>query len=82
MKQSDSKIDDCCNDISLGALISIIHRSRIIYLNHCLASENITAAQFPYLIALMKHADISQEILAKQFQIDKGTVARNIKKNF
>lgn len=80
MKKTSNIKDDWCDDISLGALISIIHRSRIIYLNHCLTGENISAAQFPYLIALMKHENISQEILSKQFQIDKGTVARNIKK--
>ncbi|MBI5459433.1 MarR family winged helix-turn-helix transcriptional regulator [Methanobacterium sp.] len=73
-------IDEDLNDIPLGIFISIIHRTRMMYLNNKLKSLNITASQFLYLIGLYRKEGQTQEDLATHFFIDKGTVARGVKK--
>jgi DNA-binding MarR family transcriptional regulator len=68
------------NDIPLGLFISIIHRTHMVHLNHEMKDLNITSAQFPYLMVLSNKEGQTQEDLASYCSIDKGTVARSIKK--
>lgn len=68
------------NDIPLGIHVSIIHRTRMMYLNNKLKNLNVTASQLPYLIGLHKKEGQTQEDLSTHFFIDKGTVARGVKK--
>ncbi len=79
-----NKIKKICendlNDVPLGIFVSIIHRTRMMYLNNELKSLNVTASQFLYLIGLYKKEGQTQEDLATHFFIDKGTVARGVKK--
>lgn len=81
-----NKIKKICendlNDVPLGIFVSIIHRTRMMYLNNELKSLNVTASQFLYLIGLYKKEGQTQEDLATHFFIDKGTVARGVKKNW
>jgi DNA-binding MarR family transcriptional regulator len=73
-------IEEDLADIPLGIFISIIHRTRMMHLNNKMKSLNVTASQSIYLIALYKKEGQSQEDLANHFFIDKGTVARGVKK--
>ncbi len=41
---------------------------------------NLTEGQVPYLVALSKEEQLTQDDLAKMFHIDKGTIARSIQK--
>jgi MarR family transcriptional regulator, temperature-dependent positive regulator of motility len=72
------KIDN--SEISLGLLVSMIHRSRMIYVNDKMENMDITAGQFPFISVLSDEEGISQEELADHFHIDKGTVARALRK--
>lgn len=78
-----NKIKKICvnyfNDV-LGIFVSIIHRTRMMYLNNELKSLNVTASQLVYLIGLYKREGQTQDDLATHFFIDKGTVARGVKK--
>jgi len=64
----------------LGAVISIIHRAHQIILNDRLKPYGLTFGQFPVLMMLSHHQNITQEMLARHFRIDKGTIARAVKK--
>jgi len=79
-----NKIKKICvndfNDVPLGIFVSIIHRTRMMYLNNELKSLNVTASQLVYLIGLYKREGQTQDDLATHFFIDKGTVARGVKK--
>jgi DNA-binding MarR family transcriptional regulator len=66
--------------IPLGALTSILFRSRSIILNHHLKSLGLSAGQFPIMMYLMHQENITQETLVKHFHIDRGTIARSVKK--
>ena len=68
------------HDIPIGALTSIIFRTRSIILNNQLKSLNISAGQFPIMMYLLKHQNVTQETLARHFHIDRGTIARSVKK--
>ncbi len=72
------KIDN--SEISLGLLVSMIHRTRMIYINDKMENMDITAGQFPFISVLSEEEGISQEELADHFHIDKGTVARALRK--
>ncbi len=78
------KINKLCNweskDIPLAALISIMYRSNRVYLNHYIEDMQINAGQFPILIELLKIENISQDELANRLCIDKGTIARSLRK--
>lgn len=67
-------------DIPLGVFISIIHRTRIIHLNNEMKDLELTAGQVPFLIHLSHKEGITQDDLAVHLHIDKGTVARALKK--
>lgn len=80
MHNVEKILEDDLNNIPLGLYFSIIHRTHMIHLNHEMKDLNITAGQFPYLIYLSEKEGISQEELASYYHIDKGTVARALKK--
>lgn len=68
------------NDIPLGGLFSIIYRSRNIYLNKSIDMAGLSYGQFFALLTLSKEEDITQERIAEIFYLDKGTVARAVRK--
>ncbi len=72
------KIDN--SEIPLGLLVSMIHRTHMMFLNDKMGDMDITAGQFPYITVLSCEEGISQEELAAHFHIDKGTVARALRK--
>ncbi len=72
------EIDD--SKIPLGLLVSMIHRTRMMYLNDKMKNLDITAGQFPFIVVLSHEEGITQDELAAHFHIDKGTVARASKK--
>jgi DNA-binding MarR family transcriptional regulator len=67
-------------EIPLGAVISIINRAHQIILNDRLKPYGLTFGQFPVLMMLSHHQNITQDSLARHFRIDKGTIARAVKK--
>lgn len=71
---------DDLSSIPLGTFISIIHRTHMIYLNDKMKDLNLTAGQFPFLMALSHNEGITQDDMANHFHIDKGTVARALRK--
>lgn len=68
------------HDIPIGGLTSIIFRTQAIFLNHHLRSHGLSYGQFPVLMFLRKHQNVTQETLARHFHIDRGTIARSVKK--
>ncbi len=66
--------------IPLGLLVSMIHRTRMMYLNDKMCDLDISAGQFPFILILSEEEGITQEEMAAHFHIDKGTVARALKK--
>ena len=72
------EIDD--SKIPLGLLVSMIHRTRMMYLNDRMKNLDITAGQFPFIVVLSHEEGITQDELAAHFHIDKGTVARALRK--
>jgi DNA-binding MarR family transcriptional regulator len=72
------KIDN--SEIPLGLLMSMIHRTRMMYLNDRMKNMDISAGQFPFIIVLSHEEGITQDELAAHFHIDKGTVARALRK--
>ncbi len=67
-------------DVSLGVLVSMIHRTHMIYLNDQLRNNDLTAGQFPFLMVLSGEEGITQDEIAAHFHMDKGTVARALRK--
>lgn len=80
MRKCKKICEDDLEDIPLGIFASIIHRTRMMYLNNELKRFNVTSSQFIYLIGLYRKEGQTQEDLANHFFIDKGTVARGVKK--
>lgn len=66
--------------LPVGNLIAIIARGQQIYLNHHLDALDINATQFHLLIEISNQCDINQENISKRCNINKGAVARSIKK--
>ncbi|MCA1915235.1 MarR family transcriptional regulator [Methanospirillum hungatei] len=63
-----------------GPLLSIINRARVIFLNERLKPFKLSAGQYPVFMCLLKHPDITQDTMARYFHLDKGTIARTVKK--
>ncbi|MDY9922761.1 MarR family winged helix-turn-helix transcriptional regulator [Methanobacterium sp.] len=68
------------DDVPLVVFISIIHRTHMIYLNHEIKGLEISAGQIQYIMGLSKKDGITQDDLASLYHIDKGSVARALKK--
>ena len=66
--------------IPLGLIVSMIHRTRMMYLNDRVGDMDMTPGQFPFIMVLSNEEGITQEELAAHFHIDKGTVARALRK--
>ena len=71
---------ECTGEIPLGALFSITTRGQFIFLNDRLWPFHLSAGQFPVLLLLAKEQNITQETLVKHYRLDKGTIARAVKK--
>lgn len=67
-------------DLPLSALLSILFRSRIIILNQHLRPFGLSYGQYPIIVYLLHHENITQEMLVKKFHIDRGAIARVVKK--
>jgi len=66
-------------EIPFGALISITGRGRFVFLNDRLRPRGLSAGRFPVLM-LFKEQNIMQEILVRHYNLDKGTIARSVRK--
>ena len=80
MHHTKKLLENKPDDIPLGVFVSIIHRTRIVHLNNEMKDLEITAGQVPFLIHLSHKEGITQDDLAVHLHIDKGTVARALKK--
>ena len=79
MSLEEFKAIDAKN-LPISKLISIIARSNTIYINRHLEDLNINATQLELLFEISHHNDINQEKIATRCSIDKGAVARSIRK--
>lgn len=66
--------------LPLGKLISIIAKNQTLYLNHHLEELDINASQLHFLFEISHQKEINQEKLSSRCNVDKGAVARSIKK--
>nr|WP_295161614.1 MarR family transcriptional regulator [uncultured Methanobrevibacter sp.] len=73
-KQIDAKA------LPVGKLISMIARGHTIYINRHLENLNISATQLHLLFEISHQCEINQEKIASRCNINKGSVARSIKK--
>ena len=65
---------------SLGKIISIIYRHNQIYLAQRLRKYNIGAGQISILRTISRQQGVSQEDITQCLTIDKGAVAKSVKK--
>jgi MarR family transcriptional regulator, temperature-dependent positive regulator of motility len=68
------------DDIPFGAVVSLISRSRFVFLNNRLTPLGLSAGQFPVLMLLAKEQNIMQDTLVRHYHLDKGTIARAVRK--
>lgn len=68
------------SEIPLSLTISMIHRTHMMFINDKIKQMDITAGQIPFLMVLSREEGITQDELAAHFHIDKGTVARALRK--
>jgi DNA-binding MarR family transcriptional regulator len=68
------------DEIPFGAIVSLINRSKIVFLNDRLRPLGLSAGQFPVLMLLAREQNIIQEDLVRHFHLDKGTIARAARK--
>lgn len=67
-------------EIPFGAIVSITSRGRTMFLNDRLRPLGLSAGQFPVLMLLANEQNITQETLVRHYHLDKGTIARAVKK--
>ena len=79
MSLEELKVMDASN-IPLGNLISVITRGYSIYVNHHLERLGINSTQLHLLFEISNNKEINQEKIASRININKGSVARSIKK--
>ena len=65
---------------TIARLISIISKIQTVYFNRYLEKFNINTTQLHLLFIIYHNRDINQEEIANQCYINKGAVARSIKK--
>jgi MarR family transcriptional regulator, temperature-dependent positive regulator of motility len=68
------------DDVPFGAVVSLVNRSRYVFLNDRLLPLGLSAGQFPVLMLLAKEQNIMQDRLVRHYHLDKGTIARAVKK--
>ena len=66
--------------LPVGKLIAMIARGYAIYINHNIEEYKISATQLHLLYEISCNADINQEQISLRCNINKGAVARSIKK--
>jgi DNA-binding MarR family transcriptional regulator len=64
----------------LGHLVSILHRHHFVALTARLKQFGISTGQFPILMYLSRFEGASQERIARHFHVDKGTIARAVRR--
>ena len=79
MSLEEFKIIDA-KTLPVGKLITMISRGHTIYLNHHLEDFGINASQLHLLFEISHQKNINQEKIATRCNINKGAVARSIKK--
>lgn len=79
MSLEDLKSTDA-SEIPVAKLISLIARAQSVYLNHHLQDLGINSTHFHFLFEISNECNINQESISKRCNIDKGAVARSIKK--
>lgn len=67
-------------EIPIGKLISIISKGQKIFINRNLNEFGINSTQLYLLFEISHQSDINQEKIASRCNINKGAVARSIKK--
>lgn len=72
------KSDD--SEIPIGLMVSMIHRTHMIFVNDKIKHMDLSAGQIPFLMVLSMEEGITQDELAAHFHIDKGVVARALRK--
>ncbi|WP_298500995.1 MarR family winged helix-turn-helix transcriptional regulator [uncultured Methanobrevibacter sp.] len=68
------------SNLSVGKLISMIARGHAIYINHHIAEYDINSTQLHLLYEISYKDNINQEQISRRCNINKGAVARSIKK--
>ena len=68
------------SSLPVGKLISMIARGHSIYVNHHLEEFDINATQLHLLFEISHQSFLNQENIALRCNINKGAVARSIKK--
>ncbi|WP_297981861.1 MarR family transcriptional regulator [uncultured Methanobrevibacter sp.] len=67
-------------DIPIGKFITMIGRGHALYLNHQLEPLNINASQLHSLFEIKRNKSLNQDEIARRCNVDKGSVARSIRK--
>ena len=68
------------SEFRIGKLITMIARGHSFYLNHRLEELNINASQLHNLFEVKHASKINQDEIARRCNLDKGSVARTVKK--
>ena len=66
--------------LPIGKLITLIYRGHNIFINHHLEKFDINASQLHLLFEISHQIEINQEKIANRCNLNKGSVARSIKK--
>ena len=67
-------------EIPIVKLFAIIAKNQTVYLNRHLEEFNINSSQLHFLFEISHQKEINQENIASRCSINKGAVARSIKK--
>lgn len=74
LEEIDSK------DLPISKLVALIYKSQKIFFNNMLSELNINNTQFHILFEIRNDSNINQEKIASRCNVNKGVVARSIKK--
>ncbi len=66
--------------IPFGAVVSLLNRSKIVFLNERLRPLDLSAGQLPVLMLLAREQNIMQDTLVRHYHLNKGTIARAARK--
>ena len=69
-----------CSSIPISNLIAMIARGQSIYMNSRLGDLGINETQMHFLFEISHHDNLNQERIATRCNINKGAVARSIRK--
>ena len=68
------------DDVPTSPLISILYREHSKYINERAKEENLSYGLQPILVKIYRENEIIQEELARAFNLNESTIARNLKK--